>query len=152
MLLIPDLKTFAAEFMAERPNIENYELVSSDDEFGQLYKDVINTGNNCTMVVLIPTHSPNIKSEDNAKMKNNLTFMIVKKTDSKAGNAAQNDVFALCQLEVLALVKKIIALHHNFGINCIFRDIDLNSPNIVPVRDYFKANGYMLDISTNTNL
>ncbi|UOB16575.1 hypothetical protein [Abyssalbus ytuae] len=153
MLLVKtDLQSFANLHVSERTNLENNFMVASDDELTKLYKDTVNDGNNCTLVTVIPTADANILDEDNRRFRNNLIFMIIKKTDAKAGSDHRIDVFQLCQEEILALTNKIIDLHHNFNQNCLFRDIDLNSIRIDPVQDYLGANGFALEFSVYTIL
>lgn len=150
MLLINDLREFADAFTAERPNIENNIVTAEHDEANKLYKDVVNSGTTCTLFVLLPSHDDTSEDEDNAKMQNNLTFIIMKKTDAKAGNPEKLDNFGLCQIEILQLVKKIKGLVANFGENCLFKDIKLNTIQIDPLSNYLGANGYTLSFSNET--
>lgn len=150
MLQLDDLDAFAAEFTGERPNLENYFMVASEDKLAKLYGDTVNKGDLCTMVVVIPSHDANIPDEDNRRFRDNLFFVFLKKTDQTAGNKEELRVFGLCQAEALAMVRKIIDLHQNFGENCIFRDIDLNSVRVDPLQDYLSANGYQLEFATKT--
>lgn len=152
MLLLNDLITFSEAFKTERPNLEASLVVAADDEVAKLIKDLSNADNSCTLITLIPSHDSQIKDEDNRKMQNNLTFMIVKKTDSKGGNSNRNTNFATTQIEILALLNKILSLNQSFNTNCLFNDIDLTNTPITPINDYFGQNGYMLDITTNTKL
>ena len=152
MLLLPNLIAFAETHVAERPNLEPNAIVTAEhDEAGKLYKDVVNAGSLCTLFVLIPSHDGNAEDEDNTQLKNNLSFIIMKKTDAKAGQQEKLNNFALCQLEILALAQKIKGLVANFGVNCIFKDIDLNTIQINPLPNYLGANGYSMDFSTETN-
>ena len=150
MLLLPDLISFSNAFVSLRTNIENNITVASEDEAVAQYKEVINAGNNCTMLTLIPTHDANAEDEDNAEMRNNLTFYILKKTDSKSGYQQKLDNFALTQIEILELSKYIKSLVQNFGVNCLFKDIDLSTIQITPINNYLGANGYVIDFTTET--
>lgn len=150
MLAVNELKAFADTHISERLNLENNFMVASDDELSKLYKDTVNEGNNCTLVVLVPNFDSNISDEDNRKLRNNLIFMVVKKTDQSAGVVHRIERFQICQEEIKALLIKIVDLHHNFGENCLFKKIDLNSIRIDPVQDYLGANGFSLEFSTFT--
>ena len=152
MISIAELKQFTEQHVADRPNIENYFMVASDDELAKLYKDVVNDRDECTMVVLVPSHDSNIPDEDDIKTDNNLTFMIIKKTDGKAGHDEKIRVFGITQEEIKQLLLKIIGLYQNFGTDCAVRNMDLNSIKIDPVQDYVGSNGYGIDFTTTTNL
>ena len=47
MISIAELKQFTEQHVADRPNIENYFMVASDDELAKLYKDVVNDRDEC---------------------------------------------------------------------------------------------------------
>lgn len=150
MLLLHDLNAFAEAHVLERQNLEGKIVTAEHDEASKLYKDVVNDQDNCTLFVLIPSHDDGSQDEDNAKMQNNLTFIVMKKADTKASNQTKIQQMAICQLEILALAKKIKSLVANFGDNCIFRDIQLNSIQITPLSNYLGANGYTLSFSNTT--
>lgn len=150
MLLLSDLRNFANAFTAERQNIENNIVTAEHDEASKLYKDVVNAGDLCTLFVLIPSHDDNSETEDAGRMKNNLTFIIMKKADTTAGNEKKLEHMALCQLEILALAQKIKTLKANFGTDCLFNDIDLSTLQIDPLSSYLGANGYTLSFATQT--
>lgn len=150
MLLLEDLDSFAAEFTGERPNMENYFMVASEDKLAKQYGDVVNNADLCSFVVVIPSHDANILDEDNRRFRDNLFFVVLKKTDQTQGNKEELRVFDICQKEILALVKKMVDLHQNFGENCIFRDIDLNSIRVDALQDYLGANGYQLELTIKT--
>lgn len=150
MLLLPDLIAFSESFVAERPNIENNLTVMDDEEAGTLYKDVVNSGNLCTLITVVPTHDSATPDEDNALFKNNAIFLIIKKIDERGGNQQKLDRVAICQQEVLAFAQKIKSLKANFGSNCIFSDIDLESIQVTPLNNYFKGAGYAVEFSTST--
>ena len=150
MLLLNDLIAFSEAHKTERANIEASITVAADDEVAKLIPDISNAGDKCTLITIIPSHDADIPDEDNRKTRNNLMFMIVKKTDSKGGNTMRNANFAICQAEIKALFTKIVDLHQNFDDNCIFNDIDLSTMQVTPINDYFGQNGYMLDVVTRT--
>lgn len=150
MLLLEDLDAFAAEFTGERPNMENYFMVASEDKLAKQYGDVVNNADLCSFVVVIPSHDANILDEDNRRFRDNLFFVVLKKTDQTQGNKEELRIFDICQKEILALVQKMVDLHHNFGENCIFRDIDLNSIRVDALQDYLGANGYQLELTIKT--
>ncbi|MFI1770988.1 hypothetical protein [Thalassobellus citreus] len=150
MLLLTDFRAFADAFVNERPNLENNITVAEHDDAVNEYKDIVNAGNTCTLITLVPSHDDDSNNEDNAKMKNNLSFYILKKTDTKASNDTKLDNFAICQLEILALAKKIKALISNPEGNCMFKNIELNSIQITPMPNYLGGNGYVMDFYTKT--
>ena len=150
MLLLSDLISFSDSYVASRPNLENRIVVASDDEVSKLYKDIANAGDTCTLIVVIPSHDSEVLDEDIKRLKNNLTFLVVKKTDSRAGNDEKIANFIIAQTEILELLKTLVGLAQNFGENCTFRDLDTTNMPITPVQDYFGANGYMLDAATRT--
>lgn len=152
MIRIKELNDFAKIFVAERPNLENYFVVASDDELVKLYKDTVNDRDDCSLVVVVPNYDSEVVDEDNRRMRNNLYFMVVKKTDAKAGHEEKIDIFGITQEEIRALLIKVIDLHHNFQGSCLFRDIDLNSFQIDPVQDYIGANGYQIEFTTKSAL
>lgn len=150
MLLLSELRSFNETWAATRPNIENEFTVASDDEAGKLYKDTANASDACTLICVVPSHDPVASSVDEAKFNNLLTYMFVKKTDSRASNNDKLDVYEKCQLEVLAFVSHIKALIEDFNADCLFKDIDLNSIKITPINNYFNGVGYMMDLTTKT--
>lgn len=149
MLLLEDLEAFAADFMAERPNIENHFVVASEDKLARKYRNIRNAGDNCTMAVVIPSHDGDIPDEDNRRFRDNLFFVFLKKTNQKNGNDISS--FKVCQKECLAMVKKVLDLHENFGDNCIFRFVDLSSFKVDPLEDYLGGDGYQIEYSMRTN-
>lgn len=152
MLSVSELQTFSEAHVAARPNLENYFMVASDDELAGLYRDITNEGEACTLVVVMPTFDGNIPDEDNRRLRNNLYFMVVKKTDKKAGHDARVEIFKKTQEEIKQLLIKVLDLHFNFGTNCLFRDIDLSSIRIDPVQDYVGSNGFQIEFSTLTKI
>ena len=152
MISIQELQDFTIAHVAERAKLENYFMVASDDELARLYKDTPNPGDQCTLVVIIPSHDSDFMDEDNLKMNNNLSFMIIKKTDTKAGNDEKIRMFGITQVEIKALLLKILSLYQKLGDNCVFRDMELDSIQIDPVQDYIGANGYGMDFVNRTEL
>lgn len=151
MLLLPKLIEFSEAFVAERDNLENNITVAEHDEAVNRYKDIVNSGNNCTLITLIPSHDGNSESEDNSRLNNNLSFYILKKTETRASYQTKIDNFSLCQVEILALAKKIKELISSFGTDCLFKDVDLNSIQVTPMPNYLGGNGYVLDFFTTTS-
>ncbi|TXE18631.1 hypothetical protein ES692_06190 [Psychroserpens burtonensis] len=150
MLKLNKLIEFSEEYVNARANLEKAIIVAIDDEVAGLIEDLTNSGNQCTLITVIPTHDSAIRDEDNKAMKNNLLFFIVKKTDSKAGNAQKLANFVICQNEIEDLLKHIIGLIDAQGEDCLFKNIDYGSAPIIPIPNYFNQNGYLLEISTKT--
>ncbi|QQV89950.1 hypothetical protein M1M27_gp06 [Cellulophaga phage Ingeline_1] len=150
MLSLIDLKIFVENHIAEREYLENFFIVASDDELVRAYKDTVNANLLCSFIVIIPSHDVNLQDEDNRKMLNNLYFMVIKKTDSKASENDRFNIFAHTQQEIKALLIKMVDLHHQYTDNCLFKELDLNGIRINPVQDYAGANGFEIEFSTNT--
>ncbi|MEX0275704.1 MAG: hypothetical protein AB3N16_15135 [Flavobacteriaceae bacterium] len=148
--MLHELEEFTQQHQNSRIDLENNFIVASDDELAKEYKDVVNDGDSCTLVSVIPTHDADIGDEDNRRLQNNLYFMVIKKTDGKAGPEKRLEIFKKCQIEIKALLVKIVGLHENFSEDCVFRNIDLNSFRIDPVQDYLGANGFQIEFSTRT--
>ncbi|WP_422105591.1 hypothetical protein [Winogradskyella sp.] len=151
MLALNDLVAFAEAHVISRVNLEKQITVAEDDEVSKLIMDLSNANNLCTLIVVVPSHDANLPDEDTRQMSNNLMFFVVKKYDSKAGNQKKLDNFNTCQLEVNALLNKILDLKGNGENNCLFSDVDLGSMPITPVSNYFNQNGYLLQLSTRTD-
>lgn len=152
MILLTDLIAFTEEWQAERGNVESYYIVASDDKLAKRFTDAVHANNDYSLVVLIPIHLADIPDEDNRRMDNLLTFMFIKKTDSKAGPKEERQIFINMQLEAKAFIIKVLDLYRNFGDNCIFSDMDLNSIRVDPVQDYLGSNGYAVDFTNKTLL
>lgn len=154
MLTISDLKSFAESYVQERANLENHFIIANDSEYSSYMRDVINDGNLMSLVILLPTFDSRIIDEDNRKIGNNLYFMIVKKTDSKAGYDEKIKIFERTQLEMMALNIRILNLHRNWE-TCeyqFFKEIELQSLRIDPVNNYHSTNGWEMEFSTLTQL
>ncbi|WP_044403409.1 hypothetical protein [Lacinutrix sp. Hel_I_90] len=152
MLLLSDLRAFVDNYITTRPNLEpEVIVVASDDEASKMYKEHVNANDSCTLITVIPSHDSDSNDEDTAAFKNNLSFIIVKKTDATGGNDLKLDNYQLCQLEMLALSLKIKALINQFGEDCVFKDLDINSIQITPVNNYFSGNGYIMDVTNKTD-
>lgn len=152
MLLLGDLEKFAKDHVAERPLLEGLFIISEESEYAKFIKDVGNHGDLMSLVVVLPTYDSRLEDEDSRDMGNNLYFMIVKNTDKTAGHEAKFEIFKKTQLEIKALLVKIIELHKNFGENCLFRNIDLQTFRVDPVANYHGTNGWELEFSTETKL
>lgn len=150
MLRINELKAFAKQCVDDINNLLDYHLVGSEDELSKRIRDIAHLDDTCSLVVILPTYNGSFGDEDNRKMRNNLLFMVIKKTDSGGGTAERIQVFTITQEIIIQLIKKIAALHYNNSLNCVFKDIDLNSIQVDPVQDYFETNGYGLEFSTKT--
>ena len=150
MITVQQLQDFAEAHVAERPNIENYFLVASDDKLAKLYKDTVNTGDSCSLVVLLPSHDPEIPDENNRRLSNRLFFMAIKKTDRKAGQKELLNAFKITQEEIKQLLIKLLELRDDPEGNCMFRRLDLDSIQIDPVADYVGSNGYEIGLDTLT--
>lgn len=151
MLAVTDLIAFANAHVTERPNLETQITVAEDDEVAKLVKDLPNANNLCTLIVVVPSHDAVLPDEDTRQTNNNLLFFVVKKYDSKAGNQDKLNNFSLCQVEIQALLNKILDLKGTFEANCIFSNINLESATITPVSNYYNQNGYLLQLSTKTD-
>jgi|GEM_PF-6099691 len=76
--------------------------------------------------------------------------MLLKQFHNRAGNEHREEIFEIVQAVIQEMVNKIINLYHNDGLDCAFREIDLNSIQIDPVQDYYQTNGYSLAFTTIT--
>lgn len=150
MLTIDQLEKFAANCVTELENLQDYTLVASDDEISKEIKQMVHPKDNCTLVAVLPDHDVSIPNEDNRKMRNNLILMVIKKTDNKAGKDTRIHNFKIAQSIILKITKKIVQLHHNSGLDCIFKEIDLNSITINPIQNYHQTNGYSIEFTTKT--
>ncbi|KAB8156140.1 hypothetical protein EZY14_002675 [Kordia sp. TARA_039_SRF] len=147
MLLINDFQKFIKETLAERDNLENAIIVASDDRANDLYKNTANAKDNCTIIGVIPSHNPKATDEDNVTTNNNIAIMVVKKLDSKAGNAVEINNFALCQLEIKYIIQKL-KQYINSQEDCNWKNTLLNTISVAPLSNYCNANGYVLEFTS----
>lgn len=152
MLLLEDLEAFAESHVAERPLLEKLFIVSEESEYAKFVKDVGNHGDLMSLVLVLPTYDSRMEDEDSREVGNNLYFMIVKNTDNSAGHDFKVQVFKKTQSEMKVLWEKIVALHRNFGQDCLFKQIDLRTFRMDPVSNYHGTNGWELEFSTETRL
>lgn len=152
MLPINDLINFAETHKDARANLEEKIVVASDDEVASLIQDLSNSGNLCTLITVVPSHDPTLPDEDTRQAMDRLLFFVVKKHDTTSGNTSKLNNFAICQDEIKALLNKILDYKDNPIGNCLFADVDYSSISITPVSNYFNQNGYLLQLSTRTDL
>lgn len=152
MLALQDLEDFASQHIADRPNLENFFMVAQEDEYVNYMQDVVNPNDMMTLVVVLPTFDSRISDEDDRKMGNNLYFMIVKKTDNKAGYDEKIEIFKKTQTEMNELLKKITELAYSDQNNCLFREIELPTLRIDPVTNYHGTNGWEMEFVTETKI
>lgn len=152
MLMLEELEQFANAHVSERPLLEKLFVISEESEYAKFLKDIGNHGDLMSLVLVLPTYDSRMDDEDTRDMGNNLYFMVVKKTDNSAGHDSKVEIFKKTQLELKALLEKIVDLHKNFGNNCLFRNIDLQTFRVDSVANYHGTNGWELEFSTETSL
>ncbi|UOY07709.1 hypothetical protein L0P88_03960 [Muricauda sp. SCSIO 64092] len=152
MLLLEDLITFADAHVSERQDLEKLFVLGEETEYAKEVKDVGNHGNLMSLVLVLPTYDSRMEDEDSREIGNNLYFMVVKNTDVRGKQEMKIEIFKKTQVEIRALAQKIVALHRNSGVNCLFKHIDLNSIRLDPVVNYHGTNGWELEFTTETQL
>ncbi len=150
MILLSELEGFAQECVDTIGRLVDFKLVSTDDEANKFMKDVHGRNDQCVLIVVVPSHDPDIENEDNIKFDNNMIFMVQHKTDSKGGADARNHSFRITQPVVKTVFDKVLSLYLNMGDNCVFRGLKLQSFQIDPHPDYFQSNGYILQFVNQT--
>lgn len=152
MLALNDLIQFSEAYKDANSNIEANLVVADDSEVSKMITNLFNDANNCTLITVVPSHDSEVRDEDTRQMRNNLIFMIVKKTDHSAGNPMRLSNLALCQTEIQKLHNHILDIKDDFSNNCLFKNLDYTNMPITPISDYFGQVGYMLEVFTRTDL
>ncbi len=151
MLKVNELQAFLTEAQQIIPDITSAILVASDDRYAKFSRNVKHTDKEVFLIALLPSAKVGTRSEDNVRFGNNLSFMIIRKMDTRASEAEYVDTFAIAQDGILKLFDMIHSKTQNFDTDCVFKRFDLDTTTIVPVDNFHQTNGYDLSIRLKTN-
>ncbi|NQY30914.1 MAG: hypothetical protein HRT69_15780 [Flavobacteriaceae bacterium] len=152
MLLIPELQLFANEFQTAIPEIKRVQLVGDDSHLSKFTGEMKHSDNEVVLLPVIPSHNLSAKDEDNAKMGDNLWFLILKKYDSKGGYQHEIDTLAVTQVVAKKFVDRLKGLSDGSIKTCIDFEIDLNSVRVDPELNQSQTHGYSISFTRKQNL
>ena len=151
MLKIQELRDFLNLAQGDNPQITGTLTTASEDRYARYSRTIKHVGDDVYLIALLPGARPVSDDEDNVRFMNNLSFMIIRKLDTRAGDVEYEEAFAISQTAALQLVRLIIAQRSAFPAHCIYRHFDLSTLQILPVENFHQTNGWDVSIALKTS-
>lgn len=151
MLKIQELRGFLDLAQADNPQITGTLTTASEDRYARYSRTIKHVDDDVYLIALLPGARPVTDDEDNVRFMNNLSFMVIRKLDQRAGDVEYEEAFAISQTAAMQLVRFIIEKRQQFPAHCIFRYFDLSTLQILPVENFHETNGWDVSISLKTS-
>lgn len=149
MLNATELNNVITAASAAIAMIENPITVISDDDVAKYISDLSSTDEKISIIGVLPSFSISGPDEDNYKHNNQLMIFLVKKHDTKSGQAEFLKVYDTAGAALLKFQEWLFEKRDEFPCQQFFKDLDLNSIHADPVRDYHGLYGYMIQFEVN---
>lgn len=146
MLNATELNNFLTAAKDDLPEIFNAFTVVSDDDMAHFVRDSLKVNDpGVSIIGVLPSFNVQALDEDNMTDLNNLMIFLVKRSDRRAGQADFLSIFDNAGAAVKAFLDWIFEKREQFPCKQFFKDIDLNTIAVDPVRDYHSLNGYIIN-------
>lgn len=150
MILIDKVEEYAQKLVDEIPELKTMFLVVDDSNLASLLKDCTDS-NNIILVAFIPDNETVATNVDNSQDLDSLIFLVLEKTDSKAGHSEMLESFKRTQLAAKKIKLQMIEDKENFT-DCgnTLRDLEIASIKIEPVWRLTGTNGFEISYQLKT--
>lgn len=151
MLKVSELREFVNLAKADNDQITGDLITASEDRYTRYARKIRHEDDDVYLIALLPGARPIGNNEDNLRFANSLSFMIIRKLDTTAGDEMYEQAFSVTQDAALKFVDLIVKQIEAFPAHCVFKYFELSTLQILPVENFHQTNGWDISITLKTN-